>query len=115
MYQIGVAFKILQDGEHILVGYKNASSHLVFDNTMNSTREAWWVKSGHLTPDLEESKYAGVVYHESVFIEILLLLYIKLKYLLRILEISTRRLQRRKIIILSVDLSLDFIMWARDY
>ena len=70
MYQVGVAFKILQDGENIPVGYKKASGNLIFDVKMDFTREARWVKSGHFTPDLENSKYAVVVSRESIRISI---------------------------------------------
>ena len=70
MYQVGVAFKILQDGEHITVGYKKDSGHLIFDVKMNFTQKAWWVKNNHLTPDIEVSKYAGVVSRESARISI---------------------------------------------
>ena len=33
---------------------------------MDFTRKARWFKDGHRTPDLEASKYAGVVSRESV-------------------------------------------------
>ena len=33
---------------------------------MDFTRKARWVKDGHRTPDLEDSKYAGVLSRESV-------------------------------------------------
>ena len=70
MYQVGVAFKILQYGEHIPVGYKRDYGHLLFDVKMDFTWKALWVKNSHLTPDLEESKYEGVVSRESVKIAI---------------------------------------------
>ena len=66
MYQVGVAFKILQDGELIPVGYKKSSGHMIFDIKMNFTRKARWVKNGHLTPDIEDSKYEGVGSRDSV-------------------------------------------------
>ena len=53
-YQVRVAFKILQDGDHIPVGYKKASGHLIFDVKMDSTQNYRWVKNNHLTPDLED-------------------------------------------------------------
>ena len=40
MYNVGVAFKILDDGEAIPVGYKKASGHLIFDVKMGFTRKA---------------------------------------------------------------------------
>ena len=54
MYQVGAAFKILQDGLHTQVGYKKASDHLLFDVNMDFTRKAWWVNNGHLTDDIED-------------------------------------------------------------
>ena len=66
MYNVGVAFKILQEHESIPVGYSKSSGHIIFDVKMNFTRKARWVKHGHLTPDLDDSKYAGVVSRESV-------------------------------------------------
>ena len=68
MYQVGVAFKILKDGDHITVGYKKDSCHLIFDIKMDFTWKACWVKNGNLTPDLEDSKYAGVVLRDSLSI-----------------------------------------------
>ena len=66
MYQVGVDFKILKYGEHITVGYKKASGHPIFHIKMDFTRKVQWVKNGHLTPDLEDLKYPGVVSRESV-------------------------------------------------
>ena len=48
-------------GGHIPVGYKKASGHLIFDIKMDFTRKSRWVKNGYLTPDIDDSKYAGVV------------------------------------------------------
>ena len=39
---------------------------MIFDVNMYFTRKARWVKNGHLTPDLEDSKYSGVFSRESV-------------------------------------------------
>ena len=61
MFQVGVAFKILRDGEHIPVGYNKSSGHSIWLVNMDFTRKARWVKYDHRTPDLEDSKYAGVV------------------------------------------------------
>ena len=66
MFQVGVAFKILRDNEHIPVGYKKSSGHLIWSVKMDFTRKARWVKDGHRTPDLENCKYAGVVSREIV-------------------------------------------------
>ena len=71
MFQVGVAFKILRDNEHIPVGYKKSSGHLIWSVKMGFTRKARWEKYGHRTPDLEYSKYAGVVSRESVRIALI--------------------------------------------
>ena len=70
MYQVSVAFKIMQDRWHIPVGYMKASGHLIFDVKMDFTQKAQWVKNGNFTPDLEDSKYAGVVSCDIVRIEL---------------------------------------------
>jgi len=66
MFEVGVAFKILEDDEVTPVGYKKSSGHIVWDIKMDFTRKARWVKDGHQTPDLDDSKYAGVVSRESM-------------------------------------------------
>ena len=65
MFQVGIAFKILRYNEHIPVGYKKASGHLIWSVKMDFTLKARWVKDGHRIPDLEDSKYAVVVSRES--------------------------------------------------
>ena len=66
MYNVSIAFKILEDDEYLPVGYKQSSGHLVFDVKMDFTRKARWVKDGHKHPDPEASSYAGVVSRESI-------------------------------------------------
>ena len=66
MYNVSIAFQILEDHEHLPVGYTKSSGHLVFDVKMDFTRKARWVKDGHKHPDPESSSYAGVVSRESV-------------------------------------------------
>jgi len=61
MYEVGVAFKILDNNEAMPVGYKRSSGHIVWDIKMDFMRRARWVRDGHRTPDLDNSKYAGVV------------------------------------------------------
>ena len=51
MYNVAVAFKILENDEPMLVSYTKASGHMVFDEKMDFTRKARWVKDGHRTPD----------------------------------------------------------------
>ena len=66
MYNIGVAFEILEDGKTAPVGYTKVSGHLIWSVKMDFTRKARWVLDGHKTPDSVGSKYAGVVSRESV-------------------------------------------------
>ena len=66
MTNIGIAFKILDDGIKPPPGWRKASGRLVFDVKMDFTRKARWVKDGHRTPDPITSAYVGVVSHESV-------------------------------------------------
>ena len=53
MFRVGVAFTILRDDENLPVGWTKSSGHIVRDVKME------------FTPDLDESKYAGVVSRES--------------------------------------------------
>ena len=66
MYNIGVAFEILEDGKAAPAGYTKVSGHLIWSVKMDFTRKARWVLDGHKTPDPVGSKYAGVVSGESV-------------------------------------------------
>ena len=66
MYNVSIAFQILQEDENLPPGWIKASGHLVFDVKMDFTRKARWVKDGHKTPDPPTSNYAGVVTRESV-------------------------------------------------
>ena len=68
MYNVGVAFEILDEGVHVPHGWKQVTGHLVWDVKMDFTRKARWVLDGHKTPDLIGSTYAGVVSRESVHI-----------------------------------------------
>ena len=66
MYNVGVAFEILDEGAHPPHGWKQVTGHLVWDVKMDFTRKARWVLDGHKTPDPIGSTYAGVVLRESV-------------------------------------------------
>ena len=68
MYNVGVAFEILDEGAHAPHGWKRVTGHLVWDVKMDFTRKARWVLDGHKTPDPIGSTYAGVVSRESVCI-----------------------------------------------
>ena len=66
MYNVGVAFEILDEGAHAPHGWKQVTRHLVWDVKMDFTRKARWVLDGHKTPDPIGSTYAGVVSRENV-------------------------------------------------
>ena len=66
MLNVRTAFHILDDEEHLPVGYNQMTVHLIFDVKMDLTRKARLVADGHKTPDLDGSTYAGVVLRESV-------------------------------------------------
>ena len=40
MYNVGVAFKIFEEHEHVPVGYSKSSGHIIFDVKMDFTRKA---------------------------------------------------------------------------
>ena len=66
MTNVLVAFKMLDSGENLPVGYSKLSVHMVFDIKLDLTRKARLVADGHLTPDPVDSTYAGVVSRETV-------------------------------------------------
>ena len=66
MYNVGVAFEILDEGVHVPHRWKQVTGHLVWDVKMDFTRKARWVPDGHKTLDPIGSTYAGVVSRESV-------------------------------------------------
>ena len=66
MYNLGVAFKILAEGQPAPGGWHNVMGHLVWDVKMDLTHKARWVLDGHKTPDAEGSTYASVVSRENV-------------------------------------------------
>ena len=66
MYNIGVAFEILEDGKTAPIGYTKVSGHVIWSVKMDFIRKARWVLDGHKTHNPVGSKYAGVVSRESV-------------------------------------------------
>ena len=49
MRDVDVAFKILEDDEHLLVGYKKSCEQLIFDDKIDFNEKAIWVKDGNRT------------------------------------------------------------------
>ena len=66
MFNVGVAFEILEQGWKAPHGWHLVTGHLVWDVKMDFTRKARWVLDGHKTPDLDGSTFAGVVSRELV-------------------------------------------------
>ena len=66
MYNVGVAFEVLDEGQQAPKGWSKVTGHIVWDVKMDFTRKARWVLDGHKTPDPDGSTYAGVVSRESV-------------------------------------------------
>lgn len=66
MFNVGVAFEILDDGAPAAQGWNLVTGHLIWDVKMDFTRKARWVLDGHKTPDPDGCTYAGVVSRESV-------------------------------------------------
>ena len=66
MYNVGVAFEILAEGQPAPRGWHKVTGHLVWDVKMDFTHKAQWVLDRHKTPDVEGSMYAGVVSRESI-------------------------------------------------
>ena len=66
MFNVGVAFEILEEDQPAPAGWEKTSGHLIWDFKMDFTRKARWVLDGHKTPDPIGSTFAGVVSHESV-------------------------------------------------
>ena len=68
MYNVGVAFEILDEGAHAPHGWKQVIGHLVWDVKMDFTRKARWVLNGRKTLDPIGPTYAGMMSRESVHI-----------------------------------------------
>ena len=66
MFNVGVAFEILEEGQTTPPGWNKAFRHLIWDVKMDFARKARWVLDRHKTPDPIGSTFAGVVSRESV-------------------------------------------------
>ena len=66
MFNVGIAFQILDNNEHLPVGYKLVTGNIAFDVKMDFTHKARWVLDGHKTGTPSGSTYAGIVSRESV-------------------------------------------------
>ena len=59
MFNVGVAFEILEEDPPALAGWEKASGRLVWDVKMDFTRKERWVLEGHKMPDPIGSTFAG--------------------------------------------------------
>ena len=66
MSNIGIAFKILEQGETLPQRYKKSNGHMIYTVKIDFTRKDRWVKDGHLNPDPESLSYAGVASRERI-------------------------------------------------
>ena len=66
MFNVGIAFHVLEESENLPGGWSKATGHIIFDVKMDFTRKARWVLDRHRCSGPEGSTYAGVVSRESV-------------------------------------------------
>ena len=66
MFNVGVAFEILEEDQPTPAGWKKVSRHLVWDVKMDFTRKARWVLDGHKMADPIGPSFAGVDLRESI-------------------------------------------------
>ena len=72
MKNVRVAFKFLDTGERVPIGYKWIECHLIFDVKMDFTRKARFVAGGHMTDPPSTLTYSSVVSRDSVRIAFML-------------------------------------------
>jgi hypothetical protein len=66
MYEVGIAFEVLEENAKALAFWSKVTRHLVFDVKMDFTRKARCILDGHKTLDIVGLTYTGVISHESV-------------------------------------------------
>jgi len=66
MTNVGIEFKVLEDGREPPPGWQKLTRHMIFDVKMDFTQKARWVLDGHKIPDVSGLTYAGVVSRETV-------------------------------------------------
>lgn len=65
MKNVRVAFKFLELGEKVSIGYKWIRCHLVFDVKMDFTHKVHYVAGGHMTDPPSTLTYSSVVLRDS--------------------------------------------------
>ena len=66
MGNVEIAFKFLDDGSKLPIGFKKITCHLIFDVKFDLTRKARYVGGGHLTQVSPSLSYSSVVSRDSV-------------------------------------------------
>jgi hypothetical protein len=67
MKNMRIAFKCLNPGEHVPLGYKRMKCHIIFDIKIEDfRRKAHMVAGGHMTSAPTIMTYASVVSHETI-------------------------------------------------
>ena len=72
MKNVEIAFKFLEDGTEVPIGFKEISCHIIFDVKFSLERKARYVAGGHLNKVPPAMTYASVVSRDSVRIMFLL-------------------------------------------
>ena len=72
MKNVEVAFKFLDDGTKMPIGFKKITCHLIFDMKFDLTRKARYVGGGHLNQVSPSPSYSSVVSRDSVRIMFLI-------------------------------------------
>ena len=72
MKNVEIAFKFLDDGSKLPLGFKKITCHLIFDVKFDLTRKARYVGGGHLTKVSPSLSYSSVVSRDSVRIMFLI-------------------------------------------
>jgi hypothetical protein len=66
MKNIEIAFRILEEGEQVPVGYQFIRCHFIFDVKIDGTRKARYVAGGHMTETPSSITYSSVVSRDSI-------------------------------------------------
>ena len=72
MNNVEIAFKFLDDGTKLPIGFKKITCHLIFDVKFDLTRKARYVGGGHLTKVSPSLSYSSVVSRDSIRIMFLI-------------------------------------------
>ena len=72
MGNVKVAFKFLDDGTKMPLGFKEITCHMIYDVKFDLTRKARYVGGGHLTKVSPSMSYSSVVSRDSVRIMFLI-------------------------------------------